>query len=100
MRHLSPPYDAVAGPMWRRPGPLGLTARYGPGFAVVEDRRSGRFQRSVIQASDGRYRLLKDDGVRRATPLDHILAEEGLALVVNGWAVSLPVQAFGRASQS
>jgi hypothetical protein len=94
IRHLSPPYDAIAGPMWRRPGHLGLTVRHGPGFAVVEDHRSGCYRRSVIQASDGRYRLLKDEGVRRATRLDHILVQEGLVLLMDGWAVSLPVQPF------
>lgn len=90
LRHLSPPYDA-AGPAWRRPGPAGLTVRYGPGFAVVEDRRSGRYQRSVIQASDARHRLLKDEGVRQPGQLDHVLAEEGLVLVMAGWAMSLPI---------
>jgi hypothetical protein len=91
IRHLSPPYDATTGPAWRRPGPVGLAVRYGPGLVVVEDRRSGRYQRSVIQASDGRHRLLKDEGVRQATQLDHVLAEEGLVLLMNGWAVSLPI---------
>jgi hypothetical protein len=91
IRHLSPPYDATAGLMWRRPGPVGLAVRYGPGFAVVEDRRSGRYQRSVIQASDGRHRLLEDEGVRRATLLDHMLAVEGWVLLMDGWAVSLPI---------
>jgi hypothetical protein len=96
VRHLSPPYDTSAGPMWRRPGPLGLAVRYGPGFAVVEDHRSGRYQRSVLQAADGRHRLLKDEGVRRAARLDHVLAEEGLVFLMNGWAVSLPIPVCAR----
>lgn len=91
LRHLSPPYDGTTGLAWRRPGPAGLTVRYGPGFAVVEDRRSGRYERSVIQASDARHGLLKDGGVRRATRRDEALAEEGLALTMGGWAVSLPI---------
>jgi hypothetical protein len=98
LRHLSPPYDSTAGLLWRRPGPVGLTVRCGPGFIVVEDHRSGRYGRSVIQASDGRYRLLADHGVRQATRLDHVLAEEGLALVMNGRAVSLPIPPVRHAS--
>lgn len=90
LRHLSPPYHAT-GPAWRRPGLAGLTVRYGPGFLVVEDRRSGRYQRSIIRATDGRHSLLKDEGVRRATQLDRVLAEEGLGIVMTGWAVSLPI---------
>jgi hypothetical protein len=91
IRHLSPPYDVTTGLAWRRPGPAGLTVRYGPGFVVVEDRRSGCYRRSVIQESDVRHGLLKDDRVRQATEQDEVLADEGLALTINGWAVSLPI---------
>jgi hypothetical protein len=29
--------------------------------------------------------------VRQATEQDEVLADEGLALTINGWAVSLPI---------
>lgn len=92
LRHLSPPYqphtDRFA---WRRPGSAGLTIRYGPGFAVIEDRRAGRYQRSVLHERDSRYLLLREAEDRVRPGRYECLIEAGLAIRLGGWATSLVI---------
>jgi hypothetical protein len=49
LRHLSPPRSGTGEHAWRMPGPAGLTIQYGPGFAIVEDRRHGPRRRTVVK---------------------------------------------------
>ncbi|HZM74376.1 MAG TPA: DUF5825 family protein [Candidatus Limnocylindrales bacterium] len=101
IRHLSPPVDeAVGGFAWHRPGPAGLMLRYGPGFVVVEDRRTGRLARTVIAAADPRYALLREVGgdlVRGPARFEPLL-DAGLALPRGDWVVGLAVRARRRAA--
>jgi Family of unknown function (DUF5825) len=101
IRHLSPPVDEVVGGFaWHRPGPAGLMLRYGPGFVVVEDRRTGRLARTVIAAADPRYRLLREVGgdlVRGPAHFEPLL-DAGLALARDDWVVGLAVRARRRAA--
>jgi hypothetical protein len=101
IRHLSPPVDeAVGGFAWHRPGPAGLMLRYGPGFVVVEDRRTGRLARTVIAAADPRYGLLREVGgdlVRGPAHFEPLL-DAGLALARGDWVVGLAVRARRRAA--
>jgi hypothetical protein len=79
---------------WYRPGPAGLVLRYGPGFVVVEDRRTGRLARSVIAAADGRYRLLQEAGgdLLRGPARFEPLLDAGLVLARGEWVVGLAVR--------
>jgi hypothetical protein len=100
IRHLSPPVDPAAGGFaWHRPGLAGLVLRYGPGFVVVEDRRTGRLARSVIAAADPRYPLLREAGgdLLRGTPRLEPLLDAGLALARGDWVVGLAVRFRRRA---
>jgi hypothetical protein len=101
IRHLSPPIDSARGVFaWHRPGPSGLVLRYGPGFVVVEDRRTSRLARSVIAAADPRYRLLQEAGadlLRGPARFEPLLAA-GLALTRGDWVVGLAVRARRRAA--
>ena len=99
IRHLSPPVnEAVGGFAWHRPGPAGLILRYGQGFVVVEDRRTGRLTRTVIAGADPRYGLLREVGgdlVRGPARFEPLL-DAGLALARGDWVVGLAVRARRR----
>ncbi|MFJ9179009.1 DUF5825 family protein [Streptomyces sp. NPDC102360] len=103
LHHLPPPAQQADEPgelaTWRAEHTYGmLYHRRGPGFVTVMDRRerpaSARF------TLDHPDLLTAFDTLSDATPLDTLapahqeaarhLAEEGLALIVDGWAVALP----------
>lgn len=103
LHHLPPPSQQADEPgeltAWRAAHTYGmLYHRRGPGFVTVMDRRerpaSARF------TLDHPDLLAAFDTLSDATPLDALapahqeaarhLTEEGLALIVDGWAVALP----------
>ncbi|MGD6753827.1 DUF5825 family protein [Streptomyces sp. BH105] len=109
LHHLPPPSPSPSSPQqadepvelttWRAAHSYGmLYHRRGPGFVTVMDRRerpaSARF------TLDHPDLLAAFDALSDATPLDTLapahqeaarhLTDEGLALIVDGWAVALP----------
>jgi hypothetical protein len=95
VRHLSPPVDETTGKLaWHRPGPAALIVRQGPGFLVVEDVRSGRLARTVVDADDERHPLLRSpEPPWHGDPTDaHTrLLDDRLAVRLDGWVLALPL---------
>jgi hypothetical protein len=70
----------------------GIQPRAGPAGLLMAELQARHYRADDAEEDAGKqHRLLKDEGVRRATQLDHVLAEEGLVLLMNGRAVSLPI---------
>lgn len=98
VRHLSAPYDGPAGHFaWRRPRAAGLRLRRGPGFLTIEDRRFGPVRRTLVPEHDERFAALCPPATAGLLPeVDPAagarLCSEGLAVVIGGRLVTLPVR--------
>lgn len=97
--HLDPPRGADGAAAWPVPSGLMLTARHGPGFVMVEDRRGGEVRRLLLDTADDvrmmaepRYARFTADSPAASENALPALAGHGLFAQLGDWWVRLPVR--------
>ncbi len=96
VRHLDPPRTPDGRRQWAAPRRPLLTAKYGPGFVLIDDQRDGTGFRLLTDQDEVRtlvaYAVPRPVSAQDPRAAVEQLCRRGYLLDVDGWCVTLPVR--------